>query len=138
MKTPLRPYRTHQTLLLPRELNKNNFDLLRFLLAASVIYSHCFVLYYQKMEDVETLRLLTRNQVDFGGIAVSFFFVISGFLIVRSYAFSTSLPAYFTKRVLRIVPGFAVAFVISVFALGALAPPPLHTPSATGALIYPG
>jgi peptidoglycan/LPS O-acetylase OafA/YrhL len=120
MKTPLRPSRTHQTLLLPRELNKNNFDLLRFLLAACVIYSHCFVLFYQKMEDVETLRLLTRNQVDFGGIAVSFFFVISGFLIVRSYAFSTSLRAYFTKRVLRIVPGFAVAFLISVFVLGAL------------------
>jgi peptidoglycan/LPS O-acetylase OafA/YrhL len=95
-------------------------DLLRFLLAASVIYSHCFVLIYLKMEDVETLRLLTRNQADFGDIAVSFFFVISGFLIVRSYVFSTSLSSYFTKRILRIVPGFAVAFLISVFVLGAL------------------
>jgi peptidoglycan/LPS O-acetylase OafA/YrhL len=72
------------------------------------------------MEDVETLRRLTRNQVDFGGIAVSFFFAISGFLIVRSFEYSRSTYDYFIKRLLRILPGFFVAFLISVFLLGVL------------------
>lgn len=104
--------------LVPTELNRNNFDLLRFLLATGVIYSHCFVIFYGKMEDVEPLRVLSRNQLDFGGMAVSFFFVISGFLIVRSFEYSRSTYAYFIKRLLRIVPGFFVAFLISVFVLG--------------------
>jgi peptidoglycan/LPS O-acetylase OafA/YrhL len=114
------PKQAAKTLLISKELNRNNFDLLRFLLATCVIYSHCFVLLYAKMEDVEPLRLLTRNQVDFGGIAVSFFFVISGFLIVRSFEHSHSTYDYFVKRILRIVPGFAVAFLVSLVVLGFL------------------
>ena len=110
--------RVAQKRLIPTELNRNNFDLLRFLLATSVIYSHCFVIYYGQMEDVEPLRALSRNQLDFGGIAVSFFFVISGFLIVRSFEYSRSTFEYFIKRLLRIVPGFFVAFLISVFLFG--------------------
>lgn len=107
-------------LLIPKDLGKNNFDLLRFLLAASVIYSHCFVLLYIKMKDVEPLRLVTQNQVDFGGIAVSFFFVISGFLIVRSFHHNPAFYNYFVKRILRIFPGFIAAFLASVFIIGLL------------------
>ena len=114
------PKQAAPKLLIPKELNRNNFDLLRFLLAACVIYSHCFVLIYLKMEDVETLRTLTRNQVDFGGIAVSFFFAISGFLIVRSFEHSRSTYDYFVKRLLRILPGFCVAFLVSVCLFGVL------------------
>ncbi|MEO8111412.1 MAG: acyltransferase [Ginsengibacter sp.] len=106
--------------LIPQQLNKNNFDCLRFFLAAMVIYSHCFVIYHGAIIDTEPVSIFTRNQIDLGGIAVSFFFVISGFLIVRSFEYSSSVKEYFVKRILRIVPGFFVAFLVSVFILGAL------------------
>src|ERR1700712_2755317 len=89
--------------VIPAELNKNNFDCMRFFLAAAVIYSHCFVIYYGKLFDIEPIEIFTRNQVDLGGIAVYFFFVISGFLIVKSFE-NSSTYSYLIKRVLRICP----------------------------------
>jgi peptidoglycan/LPS O-acetylase OafA/YrhL len=58
--------------------------------------------------------------VDLGGIAVCFFFVISGFLIVKSYENSSTAYNYLVKRILRIMPGFFAAFLISVLVLGAM------------------
>ncbi|MDO9374168.1 MAG: acyltransferase [Bacteroidota bacterium] len=107
-------------LLITEPVNKNNFDLLRFFLAALVIYSHGFVLYYGTNIDTEPLRIFTNNQYDFGGVAVSLFFVISGFLIVRSFVHSNSVYEYLLKRVLRIVPGFVVAFLLSFIIAGYL------------------
>lgn len=58
--------------------------------------------------------------ISIGSFAVNFFFVISGFLIVKSFESSSSLTDYFKKRVLRIYPGFIVAFALSIFLFGAL------------------
>jgi peptidoglycan/LPS O-acetylase OafA/YrhL len=52
-------------------------------------------------------------------LAVYFFFVISGFLITRSFETTRSLPRYLQKRVARIVPGFLVASFAGIF-IGAL------------------
>jgi len=120
MKLPGHKKQAITQLLISKELNKNNFDLIRFLLAAIVIYSHCYVIAYGVIADVEPLSRLTRNQAELGGIAVSFFFAISGFLIVRSFEYNSHIHAYFSKRLLRIVPGFVVAFLVSVFLFGAL------------------
>ena len=107
-------------LLIGKELNKNNFDFLRFILATAVIYSHCFVIYFGVVKDTEPISIFTKNQADLGGLAVCSFFVISGFLIVRSFEYSVNSYEYFVKRFLRIVPGFFVAYLISVLIFGSL------------------
>jgi peptidoglycan/LPS O-acetylase OafA/YrhL len=111
---------TGKRLLIPGDLNKNNFDFLRFCLAVAVIYSHCFVIFHGVMNDTEPVSIFTHNQVDLGTIAVCFFFVISGFLIVKSFEHSSNKFEYLIKRILRICPGFFAAFLISVFVLGTL------------------
>ena len=98
----------------------NNFDVLRFVLAVLVIFSHCYVICYGKLADVEPGMIFTRNQTDLGGIAVDFFFIISGFLILQSFMRSETKGQYFKKRFLRIYPGYFVAFIISILIIGPL------------------
>ncbi|MFD1754691.1 acyltransferase family protein [Rufibacter sediminis] len=112
--------RLEQKLLIHPDLKANNFDLLRFLLAVAVIYSHCYVIYYGAVRDTEPFMLFSQNQTDLGGIAVNGFFIISGFLIVSSYRHSKSTLEFLKKRILRIYPGFIVAFLISMLVLGPL------------------
>src|SRR5688572_2064882 len=111
---------SERQLLIPAALNKNNFDLMRFLMAALVIYSHGFVLYYGRNTGTEPLKIFTKNQYDIGAVAVTIFFVISGFLIVKSFVNSSTIYEYLGKRIYRIVPGFVVAFVLSAVVAGYL------------------
>ncbi len=90
--------------------SKNNFDFLRFLLAALVILAHSFALY--NLGGQEPLSRLTGGQEDFGGLAVDGFFAISGFLITASWLRSRGFVDYLKKRVLRIYPGFVVASLV--------------------------
>lgn len=101
-------------------LRNNNFDLMRFFLAVLVIFSHCYVIYYGKLTDIEPGMIFTQNQTDLGGIAVAFFFIISGFLILQSYLYSGSTTNYLKKRFLRIYPGYFVAFALSILFFGPL------------------
>ncbi|HEY4324707.1 MAG TPA: acyltransferase [Mucilaginibacter sp.] len=127
MKKKIVPINAGRKLLISEELNKNNFDFLRFLFATAVIYSHCYVIFHGAIKNIEPICILTHNQIDLGGVAVCFFFVISGFLIVKSFENSHTNIDYLIKRVLRICPGFFVAFLVSVFVLGALGTiNPLH------------
>lgn len=91
---------------------QNNLDGLRLILAASVIVAHAFAL--RRLPDP-----LTRwvSALDLGSVAVDGFFVISGYLIAGSYLRSKSIADYLLKRVLRIYPGFIVAFVASAVLL---------------------
>lgn len=107
-------------MLISPDLKANNFDVLRCLLAVSVIFSHWFVIYYGKGIDTEPFMIFSQNQIDLGSVAVNGFFIISGFLIVRSYKHSSSFLDYLKKRVLRIYPGFFVAFLVSMLLLGPL------------------
>ncbi|WP_426520277.1 acyltransferase family protein [Diaminobutyricibacter sp. McL0618] len=84
---------------------RNNFDALRLLFAAMVIFSHSFALAGQA-EPVIWNRTL-------GNLGVHGFFIISGFLIAQSYQRSGSLFKYGTNRFLRIVPGLVVALIVS-------------------------
>jgi peptidoglycan/LPS O-acetylase OafA/YrhL len=120
MKEKFYLYTSENKLLIPTELSRNNFDFLRFFLAVIVIYSHCFMIYYGDNEGTEPAILFTHNQADLGDIAVCFFFIISGFLVVKSFENSGTISEYLVKRILRICPGFFVAFIISVFVFGAL------------------
>ncbi|MBU0556973.1 MAG: acyltransferase [Alphaproteobacteria bacterium] len=100
--------------LIPDDLKINNFDFLRVFLAISVVWSHCFALYFGSEEN-EPVSMLLNGVYNTGNIAVRAFFCISGFLITASYLQSKSLYSYFSKRVLRIYPGYIVCVMICSF-----------------------
>lgn len=89
----------------------NRFDFFRLALASLVIWSHSFVLSTGQVSSEPLLRW-TRGQIDWGGLAVDFFFVISGFLITYSWMRSASARDYLVKRVSRIYPGFILASLV--------------------------
>lgn len=88
----------------------NNFNLLRMIAALLVIFSH-------------SLALTKRNEMAFypmtyGLIAVSMFFVMSGYLIAKSYLNNPCLGPFFLARIMRIYPASCVAVLLCVFPLG--------------------
>jgi peptidoglycan/LPS O-acetylase OafA/YrhL len=93
--------------------HENNFSSLRILFATLVILSHSFEL----IDGNRSREILTRifGTISFGDLAVDGFFIVSGYLITKSYL-STSNKSYFLSRVLRIYPGFIVSFVLSIIA----------------------
>ncbi|HTQ71693.1 MAG TPA: acyltransferase [Acidocella sp.] len=93
---------------------ENNFTLVRFVLAALVILSHAS----QHSEDgVDPLERLFHT-ITFGELAVDAFFVLSGFLVTASWDRSPVPLKFLRKRILRIYPGFIVAFLVSVLIIG--------------------
>lgn len=96
---------------------KNNLDFIRFAAAVTVILSHSFEL--TGHGDAEPLLIFTSQRLSLGRFAVIVFFLVSGFLITRSYTNSRSLRSYLSARMLRIYPGlfFAVMGCIVVFGL---------------------
>ena len=96
----------------------NNFGFLRLLFATLVILAHSPEL----VDGNRSREILTRifGTMSLGEVAVDGFFLISGYLILQSLVNSKSYFEYLSKRVLRIYPGYIVAFVISL-GIGSLA-----------------
>lgn len=91
-------------------LKKNNFDLLRLLLALLVCLLHAAEL--SGFEALcHTAGLLSAQTL------IQAFFVISGFLIVMSYERASSLGAYTSKRIRRIYPAYFTVILLSAFGL---------------------
>lgn len=103
---------THRPLCPDESLTRNNFGVARYCLALLVVFSHCFPL-TGGFERPDPLQQATGGKLDFGAAAVNFFFAISGFLVTRSWLSSASASDYLRKRILRIYPGFLVAFTFS-------------------------
>ncbi len=81
-----------------QDITKNNFDFLRVLLAFIVFVGHMGAL-----SAAPELKIFEKSPVE---IAVFGFFIVSGFLIARSYDRSSGLKSYLKKRIKRIVPGY--------------------------------
>lgn len=80
-------------------LSTNNFDLLRLLLAATVVVYHTGILTQQP--SLHLLSVWTS-----GDLGVQGFYVVSGFLVTMSYDRSRTLWSYAAKRARRIAPAY--------------------------------
>ena len=96
--------------------HRNNFNFLRLVFAFLVILCHSPEL----LDGNRNRDILTRlfHAMGFGEFAVDCFFVLSGYLIVQSWQSRPVASEYLKKRILRIVPGFAAAYFVSVFFVG--------------------
>ncbi|MEO8484746.1 MAG: acyltransferase [Betaproteobacteria bacterium] len=96
----------------------NNLNLLRFVAASLVVYSHSYPLSGHLAD--EPLARATRI-FDFASLAVIVFFAISGYLVARSYDRSAGLADFLRSRALRILPAYAATTFYAAFVIGAWA-----------------
>jgi peptidoglycan/LPS O-acetylase OafA/YrhL len=100
-----------------RTEERNAFDLFRLILALLVLYTHaCFVGGFGQ----EGFMALVKNQTLAGSMAVLGFFGISGFLVTRSFCTRHDGPLFVRARLLRILPGFYFALLLSAFVFAPL------------------
>lgn len=91
----------------------NNFGFLRLVAALAVIVSHDFGFLDRK----DPLQLMT-GELSLGTLGVYVFFLISGFLITKSWLRNPNLKIYITNRILRIFPGLIAVVLFIVFIIG--------------------
>lgn len=89
---------------------KNNFDLLRLVLAGVVCLIHAY-----QLSGFEQLSIFSKFLSS--DLAVKAFFIVSGFLIFMSYERSSSLRSYAEKRIRRIYPAYFTVIVLCAFLL---------------------
>ena len=96
----------------------NNFDFLRFVMASTVLFDHCFPLLGSR-DGPQYARL--ENAASLGaGAAVDFFFVISGFLVTQSWQRTPQAGPFLRKRILRIYPAFILVSLFCALVVGPL------------------
>lgn len=88
----------------------NNLTITRLILAASVIYSHCFSLFVPG--DYDDLMWLIGAPIS--NYAVDGFFALSGFLVYRSLAQNGAVGRFLMARLTRLWPGLAVMLLLTV------------------------
>ena len=86
--------------------NKNCFDFLRFFFAGNVLLSHLCELSQNK-------DLFFLSNVFNAIIGIKGFFIISGFLVAKSYVNTPSLKEYFVKRARRILPAYIIVVLFT-------------------------
>ncbi|MFL6706769.1 MAG: acyltransferase family protein, partial [Massilia sp.] len=99
--------------------HSNNFNLLRFIFATMVIVAHAPQLFDNNHERDLLFRL--GHSMDLGQLAVDLFFILSGFLIVKSWQSNPSITSFLSKRIRRIYPGFVAASLFCAFIVGPIA-----------------
>lgn len=95
----------------------NNLDLLRFIAAIMVIFSHAFPISLGA-DVMDPLAVMTKDQISFGSLAVSVFFLYGGFLICKSLFRCKETKKYFKARIIRIFPPLMVVVILCSFCLG--------------------
>lgn len=97
----------------------NNFDLIRFIAASLVIFSHAYQVALGK-GNTEPLVLFSGAQIWFGHLALYIFFIISGFLVTQSFERSNNVGVFAWARALRILPAFLASLLFATFIVGPL------------------
>jgi peptidoglycan/LPS O-acetylase OafA/YrhL len=92
----------------------NSFGFLRWVLATSVIVGHSYPL-GGFGGATDPLYDWTGTQESFGGLAVAGFFIISGFLITRSWKSNPRVGRFIWHRFLRIFPAFWICLLVTAF-----------------------
>lgn len=96
--------------------HQNNFDLIRLLAALAVVCSHSYPLLGIHQEPLFDVT----GYDNLGNLSVRIFFLLSGFLITKSWLTNPQLIDYLAKRVLRIYPAAIVCITLTVLVLGVL------------------
>jgi len=94
---------------------QNNFNLIRVLAAVSVIFTHSYTICSGRVNQ-DPIRKLTGYAPS--ELAVDAFFVISGYLVIKSLFSRGSVGAFVLARGLRIFPGLFVCSLFSAFVVG--------------------
>lgn len=99
------------------DFRNNAIGFMRLALAAIVLWSHCY--------DIggfgfDPIVWFSRGNESAGTLAVAGFFVLSGFLITRSFESIGKLDRYLWHRFLRIFPGYWVCLAVTAFGLALL------------------
>ena len=88
----------------------NNFNLLRLIVASTVVYQHCYTLLgYDYRQYSYLIKIINP---------VAVFFIISGFLISKSWDNSLNILIYARKRISRIFPALVASLLITIFIIG--------------------
>ncbi|MEG1887365.1 MAG: acyltransferase [Oscillospiraceae bacterium] len=88
----------------------NNFNIIRFIAAIMVVYSHMGHIIGGPVFSIYNQAVST--------IGVKIFFLISGYLITKSYMNDSNIVRYLTRRVFRIFPALIAIIVFSTFIVG--------------------
>lgn len=91
-------------------IRENNFDAMRILAALVVIFGHAHPLSSQPDP------VVLGNSVQ--AVAVKIFFVVSGFLIAKSWWSDPHVGRYLARRGLRLFPALLMMLAFTVFILG--------------------
>jgi len=96
----------------------NNFGFLRLFFATLVIFGHS----PEIIDGNRSREIVTQifGTLSLGELSVDAFFIISGFLISKSFHTSPSVWNYILKRSARILPGFFVCFALCLLVLAPL------------------
>jgi peptidoglycan/LPS O-acetylase OafA/YrhL len=93
------------------------FDVMRIVAGLMVIYSHSFVLVGRPEPLIDSLG---SYDVTVGHAGVAVFFVLSGWLITRSWVLQPSAMPYMMKRFVRIWPAYTLVVVVAALLVGPL------------------
>ncbi|OPY27696.1 MAG: Acyltransferase family protein [Methanocella sp. PtaU1.Bin125] len=96
----------------------NNFDFLRLIGAILVIFYTSFGV--QGLGAQDPLLQLTNGVFHTGSLGVAIFFIISGYLITKSWDKRRNILRFAWARFLRLVPALAGVALITVFIIGPL------------------
>ncbi len=98
-------------------MRNNNFDLLRLAAAFAVLVSHSVPISYGS-NDAEAIWRVSRQQATLGDLSVAVFFILSGYLVCKSWQDRPDFARFVVARALRLLPALAVMLAVTVFLMG--------------------
>ena len=98
--------------------SSNNFNFIRLVLASSVIVSHSAEFIAGGSREFDPLNRIFGTDFSLGDLAVNAFYVLSGYLIVKSWMSQPQPWPFLKKRILRIYPAFIIASLLSEYVFG--------------------